>query len=111
MSDRHQIMKDTHFWMRLESDAGGWLKAKVHGGLWIDGFNPEFIKNTKRGVDIEGIAWVANGGRSQFPYRFLVSVPQKILRRHRDSFFIDDLVLDEGRKTLEIWISDEPRVA
>jgi len=111
MSDRHQIMKDTHFWMRLESDVTVWLHEKVHGGLWIDGFNPEFIKNTKRGVDIEGVAWVANGRRSQSPYRFIVSIPQKILHRHRDSLFIEDLVLDDGQKTLEIRIADELQVA
>lgn len=105
MKERHQIMTDTHFWMRLEGDATVWLHEKVHGGLWIDGFNPEFIKNTKSGVDIEGVAWVANGGRSQSPYRFLVSVPQKILHRHRDCLFIEDLVLDDGQKTLEIRIA------
>ena len=100
-------MKDTHFWMLLESSVTVWLREKVHGGLWIDGFNPESIKNTKRGVDIEGVAWVANGGRSQSPYRFHVSIPQKILHRHRDNLHIEELVLEGGQKRLEIRIVDQ----
>jgi hypothetical protein len=111
MSDRHQIMDDRTFWLRLEYDAGGWLADKIRGGLWIDGFMPEFITDTKRGVDIEGVAWVANGGREQYPYRFPVSVPQKMLHRRRDNFSIEELNLDESRKILQIRIVNEREVA
>jgi hypothetical protein len=54
---------------------------------------------------------VANGRREQHPYRFLVSVPQKMLHRRRDSFSIEELELDESRKTLQIRIANDRQVA
>lgn len=50
-------------------------------GYWIDDFAPESVIDTKRGVDVHGTAWVGDGHHSIDPYRFIVSVPQKMLHR------------------------------
>jgi hypothetical protein len=107
-SNRHQIMKDPIFWTRLAYTACGWLREaddKSLRRLWIDDFIPESATDTKNGVDIEGTAWVGDGPRVQHPYRFTVSIPQKMLHRRRDSFSIDRLILDETQQTLRVEIA------
>jgi hypothetical protein len=107
VSDRHQIMDDGEFWNRLEFAASRWLESSHDRTLkqfWIDGFVPETVTDTRRGADVEGTAWVGIGGREQSQYRFVASVPQKILYR-REMFSIEQLVLDEAQQTLQIEIT------
>jgi hypothetical protein len=98
MSDRNQIMDDGEFWTQLEYDASHWLESsedKTLRRFWIDGFLPKSAAGTKLGADVEGTAWVSTGGRAQYPYRFVVCVPQKMLHRRRQNFRIERLSLDE----------------
>ena len=113
MSDRHQIINDTEFWARLEYDASHWLgnsDDKTLRRFWIDGFLPDSITDTKYGADVEGTAWVGIGGSEQFQYRFIVSVPQKMLHRDRQTFCIKLLSLDETKQTLRIEVAMEKHV-
>lgn len=110
--DRHQIMKDAIFWVALAYSACGWLRESAEAslrGFWVDDFLPENATDTKRGVDVEGTAWIGNGSRDLHPYRFIVAIPQKMLRRRRDRFSIEHVVLDEARRTLQVEIADEKR--
>lgn len=107
MNDRHQIMHDAMFWLRLERSAGAWLHDKVRQGHWIDGFSPEDIRDTRQGVEVEGTAWVCFGQETQVPFRFVVSVPQRMLHRRRNAFVIEDVLLDEERKMLRVWVARE----
>lgn len=113
MSDRHQIMGDEGFWNQLEYEASHWLASSDDKKLrrfWIDGFIPESITNTKHGADIEGKAWVGSGGREQYQYRFVISVPQKMLHRRRHTFCIQRFSLDEEEQTLQIEVVSEKQV-
>lgn len=56
---------------------------------------------------MEGTAWVCFGQETQVPFRFVVSVPQGMLHRRRDAFVIEDVVLDEERKVLRVWVARE----
>jgi hypothetical protein len=110
MTDRHQILDDTEFWTHLEYEASRWLGDADDSALrrfWIDGFIPESITNTKRGAEVEGIAWVGIGSRDQYEYRFVVSVPQKMLQGRRQTFIIDQLFLDDAEQTLQIQVGGE----
>lgn len=101
-------MKDPVFWTSLAYTACGWLREaddKSLRRLWIDDFIPESATDTKSGVDIEGTAWVGDGPRVQHPYRFIISVPQKMLHRRRDSFSIERLTLDETQRTLRVELA------
>ena len=114
ISDRHQIMKDPLFWTRLAFTFCGLLRESAdtsRRGLWIDDFLPESATDTKQGVDVEGTAWVGNGSLAMHPYRFVVSVPQKILSRRREGFSIERFDLDEERHTLQVEIGYENPVA
>jgi len=107
-------MDDKEFWDRLEYDASRWLGNSDDRALrrfWIDGFLPETVTDTKRGVDVEGTAWVGDGAREQHPYRFVVSVPQKMLRRGRSVFSIEHVVIDAAQQTLQIEVGNEKQVA
>lgn len=107
-------MSDQEFWTRLEYDASHWLESSDDKALrrfWIDGFLPDSITDTKRGVDVEGTAWVGIGGRDQWPCRFVVSVPQKMLHHRRQTFCIERLSLDETEQTLQIEVVSEKQVA
>jgi hypothetical protein len=106
-------MKDALFWTKLAYSACGWLRDSEDASLrrfWIDDFLPESATDTKRGVDVEGTAWVGDGPRDQYPYSFIVSVPQKMLHRRSDSFLIERFVLDEVQHTLQMEISNEKYV-
>ena len=113
MTDRHRIKDDRQFWERLEYAASHWLRGSDDVALrrfWIDGFLPEAAKNTQRGVDVEGAVWVGLGRLRQFQYRFVVSVPQKLLHQ-RETFSIEHLALNEAEQTLQIAVSSESPVA
>jgi hypothetical protein len=113
MNDRHQIMDDREFWARLEYIASHWLNSseeKAMSRFWIDGFAPTAVRNTKRGVDIEGRAWVGEGPRMQEEYDFVVSVPQKMLHRRGQTFSIEQLLLDQAQKTLQIEVIIEEQI-
>jgi hypothetical protein len=107
MSDRDEVLRDKDFWDWLEYGASAWLASSADRNLrrfGIDGFAPEFLRNTKRGADIEGVAWVGEGSGTQHPYRFLLSLPQRLLHRRRHNIEIESLALDEGQQTLEVVI-------
>ncbi|MFO1485715.1 MAG: hypothetical protein U1F71_20300 [Verrucomicrobiaceae bacterium] len=107
-------MKDALFWTQLAFTACGWLRESEDASLrrfWIDDFLPESATDTKRGLDVEGTAWVGDGPRDQHPYRFVVSIPQKMLHRRRDSFSIERFDLDEERHNLQVEIGHENPVA
>ena len=90
----------------MEYAGSAWLASSHEKRLrrfWIDGFTPERIKDTRRGADIEGIAWVGKGS-DQHEYRFVASVPQKLLSR-RASFAIDDITVDDAQKQLTLTLS------
>ena len=97
---------DRDFWMRLEYEASEWLRnaeEKALGHFWIDGFVPERITDTQRGADVEGRVWVADDAR-QDSYRFVVSLPQKLLHGAGQTFLIEEVVLDRERKTMRMVI-------
>jgi hypothetical protein len=109
-------MKDPIFWTRLAYTACGWLREaddKSLRRLWIDDFMPESVTDTKNGIDIEGTAWVGDGPakRVQHPYRFTVSVPQKMLQRRRNNFSIERLIFDQTHQTLRVEITYEKQLA
>ncbi len=109
MSDRHQILNDKVFWSYLEFYASSWLSRlddKVLKHFWIDGFLPEMSTNTKYGIEVEGMTWVVDGQR-QAPYRFIISVPQKMLYHRRQVFSIEQIELEQTRQRLYIDIGPQ----
>ena len=104
MNPRHTIIDDREFWQKLERAACVWLCGAGVKRLWFDGFIPETARDTQAGADIEGIAWVGDGPRLQHEYRFVASVPQKLLHR-RKQFHIDDIVIDEAKKRVALSLS------
>jgi hypothetical protein len=107
MRERHAIIEDREFWDRLEYAASSWLTSSSEKRLrryWIDGFIPETAKNTQRGADIEGIVWVGEGSRQEHEFRFVASVPQKLLHR-RAQFHINDIVVDKAQKHVTLTLS------
>lgn len=105
MSNR-QILDDEEFWTRLEYDASQWLQSSNDKELrrhWVDGFTPTNAVNTKRGLDAEGVAWVMGEGGCE--YRFLVSIPQKLLHRKKQKLEIESLSLDKDQRVLEVVVS------
>ena len=106
-NQRHEVLKDRPFWSRLEYAVSGWLAASGEPQLrwlWCDGFLPESTADTQFGVDVEGIAWVGNG-KTQQPFRFVASLPQKLLQSDRENIAIDQLRLDEEQRTLMLSIA------
>ena len=114
MAERHQIMNDREFWSRLEYDTCRWLENADDRNLrhfWIDGFSPDTVINTQRGLQVGGVAWVGEcKGTKQHAYRFVASVPQKLLHRHRQSFVIEKLSFDTGHQFLEVVIGERKRL-
>ncbi len=103
-------MKDALFWTKLAFSACGLLRGSEDAALrrfWIDDFLPESATDTKHGLNIEGTAWVGDGPRDQQPYRFIVSVPQKMLSHRRDSFSIERFDLDAEEHTLQVEIGHD----
>jgi hypothetical protein len=108
MSDRYQILSDQGFWTRLEYAATRWLLDSDDPALrrfWVDGFLPDTATNTNYGIDVEGTAWVGIGGRRQDQYRFIASLPQKMLYRETPGFVIEQLTLDEPLQTLQMTLA------
>jgi hypothetical protein len=109
MSERHKILEDKEFWTRLEYAATRWLEESQKGTqsrFWVDGFLPDSATDTERGVDVKGTAFVGEGTRTQHQYRFIVSVPQKMLDRRERVFQIEELSLNVSEETLQIKVSD-----
>jgi len=107
MTNRHQILEDRDFWARLEYDATRWVAAAPDPALrrfWIDGFIPDAATNTQRGLDVEGVVWIGEGSQ-QRGWRFVASVPQKLLHRYRQIFAIESLSLDAERQCLDVVIA------
>ncbi len=101
-------MDDQWFWARLESEASRWLEHSADDcdrRFWIDGFIPETITDTKRGVDVAGTVWIGEGPRTLQPYRFVVCIPQKMLHRSSRPFCVGQLSLDRERQSLQIEVS------
>lgn len=109
MNNRLEILNDRDFWDRLEFDASRLLGSspeKVLRRFWIDGFIPESATNTQRGLDVEGIVWVGVGGeQEQQSFRFVASIPQKMLKKRARKFEIGSLTLDCDRSLLHLIIS------
>jgi hypothetical protein len=105
MNDRDQILTDEEFWTRLEFESSHWLEIsedKALRSFYIDGFIRELARNTKRGLEVQGTAWVGQGGRMQWQFQFVVSLPQKMLSRRNPKFQIENLELNSTQKTLFI---------
>jgi hypothetical protein len=108
MSDRQQILNDREFWSRLEYAASHRLEHSHDIELrrfWIDGFIPEIASNTKYGVDIQGVVWVGMGARIQQEYRFVASLPQKLLHRKSPTFDIQEIALDNEEQFVHLVIA------
>jgi hypothetical protein len=102
-------MKDPHFWGRLSYIVCDWLRRandKLLRRFWIDDFIPERATDTKYGVNVEGTAWVG----AIDPYRFVVSVPQKMLHDWRGNPSIERFAIDEAQRTLQMEIAKEKPV-
>lgn len=107
-------MSDALFWTRLAFTSCGLLRESADArlrGLWIDDFMPESASDTRRGVAVEGTAWIGDGPRAMHQYHFIVSVPQRMLHRCRDTFSITSFDLDAEQHTLQMEICDETPVA
>jgi hypothetical protein len=101
-------MEDKEFWTRLEYDASRWFQGSDDKALrqfWFDGFDPLAVKDTQCGVGVEGMAWVGHGSQMD-QYQFVVSVPQKMLHRRRQEFFIKQILLNDVEQTVQIEISN-----
>ena len=97
------ILDDRDFWARLEYEALRNEEEKALTHFWIDGFVPERITNTQRGANVEGTVWVAEESRHD-AYRFVVSLPRKLLHRAKGSFSIEEIVLDREIKMLRMVV-------
>lgn len=112
-NERHQILNDNDFWSRLEFAACRWLAASDDSRssrIWIDGFLPESITDTRLGADVEGVAWLTNGSRQQ-ALRFVASIPQKLLQSNRENVVLHAFHLDEDRRLLELAVDKKPHLA
>ena len=102
--NRHQLLGKRDFWNTLAYMACVCLQDSDDPLLrrfWIDDFMPERAINTKSGVEFEGVAWVGKA-RGQAEYRFTASIPQKLLHRWKQGFVIDQILLDETQRTLQL---------
>jgi hypothetical protein len=107
VNDRHEILQDKKFWLMLEFGMSGWFRTcgdNSLGGYWCDGFLPENVTNTRDGIDVSGIAWVAEGQKSQHKCVFTASIPQRMLARRRGDVVFSDLTLDIPRKELRFSV-------
>ena len=68
---------------------------------------PERATDTKHGVDVEGTAWIGDGPRAMDSYRFVVSVPQKMLHDWQGNPSIERFTLDEAKCTLQMEVARE----
>lgn len=102
-------MTDENFWTLLEYVACDWLRRSEDKGLrrfWVDGFTPISGKNSKRGLDVEGVAWIGNNAREQNEFHFVVSIPQRLLSGKKRQFEIEKISLDDKGRTLALMIKE-----
>ncbi len=108
MINRLEILNDQDFWERLEFHVSRLLGSSSDKALrrfWIDGFIPNSATNTRRGLDVEGAAWVVDG-RGDHSYQFVTSIPQNMLHKRTRDFEIESLTLDCDRAVLRLIISE-----
>ena len=106
--NRDAILRDQAFWQRLEYAASRLLSSSNEKALrqfWVDGFLPEALDNTKAGANISGGVWLGEGSRRQKLFRFVASVPQRMLHRRRATFVIEEIAFDEGRGVLHLSLA------
>ena len=114
MSGRQQILDDKDFWLRLEYEASTWLGRANDPSLrrfWVDGFIPECATNSHYGLDVEGAVWIGEGGRDQYQYRFVASLPQKLLCGVGRRSHIKSLSLDVSQRFLGMVLASGERIA
>lgn len=107
MNDRHEVLQDPQFWLTLEYGMTGWFRDcgdKALGGYWCDGFIPEAATDTKDGIEVSGIAWIARGRESQEKFSFVAAIPQRMLGRRRAGAAIGELVIDLFRHELRLSV-------
>ena len=107
MTDRHEVLQDAQFWLMLEYGMSGWFRDcgdKSLGGFWCDGFIPESAQDTKEGIEVSGIAWIAKGRGSQDKFSFIASIPQRMLGGRRAGAAIGDLMIDLSRQELRLSV-------
>jgi hypothetical protein len=107
VNDRHDVLKDSNFWLVLEFGMCGWFRDcgdTSVGGFWCDGFSPVSARNTKEGIEVSGIAWIAKGNESQHEFSFVASIPQRMLRGKRANAAMDDVTIDLDHKTLRFSV-------
>lgn len=105
--DRYQIINHPQFWTALAYKACEWLQKsdnKFIRRYWVDDFQPENIANTKGGAEVKGTAWVGDAPHDMQAYRLSAFLPQKLLHRPEREFHIDQIEIDEERRTVEVWI-------
>ena len=105
MSDRHQILSDTDFWLWLQFELSGWFRTcrnNALGGYWCDGFVPQSARNTKEGVEVQGTAWVEEGRKSHGQFAFVLSIPQRLLLRGRSNAVLVVNDVDVQRRSLQL---------
>ena len=110
MNDRHEVLKDSLFWLKLEYGMSGWFRTCGNnslGGYWCDGFSPVSVRNTRDGIEVSGTAWVVDGRGSQDKYSFTAAIPQLLLGGRRANVVIGDLTLDLNRKDLRFSVVPE----
>lgn len=108
MNTRHQIMQDRDFWVTLAFDMCGLLTESQNNKMrsyWIDDLIPQGIEDTKTGVEVSGVIWVAQHRGPQTSCRFLATIPQKLLYKQVRDFDYEIIMFDIEKKFVEISIS------
>ena len=107
MNDRHEVLQDAQFWLMLEYGMSGWFRDcgdKSLGGFWCDGLIPESAQDTREGIEVSGVAWIAKGRDSQDKFSFIASIPQRMLGGRRAGAAIGDLMIDVARQELRLSV-------
>ncbi len=104
MNPRHQILEDKKFWVKVEF---GMLlqpeKKEKFPRYWIDGFIPEYVADTRKGIEIEGKVWIVDGDE-QNECSFLAIVPQKLLYKKVREFEYVEIDFDPENLHLKFEI-------
>jgi hypothetical protein len=107
VKDRHEVLEDAQFWAMLEHGISLWFRDcgdQSLGGFWCHGFIPESAQDTREGIEVSGIAWIAKGRDSQEKFSFVASIPQRMLGERRAGAAIGDLMIDPARQELRISV-------
>lgn len=108
MSDRHQILSDTDFWLKLEYELSDWFPIcgdRALGGYWCDGFLPESARNTNAGIEVQGAVWIEEGRKSHDRFEFSLSIPQRLLFRRRNNAVLVVNDIDVQRRRLQLALT------